>query len=114
MRAFAIDLLHMRPRTLAFVLGLSTATPASALSQPADARATAEDQFRRGRELMNKGDCKRALELFRASQSAEPGRGKLANIALCEEKLGLLVPALRHFQEVLPQLTGDERAGTVQ
>lgn len=105
----------MRPRTLLLAVTLSMATPATALAQPADTHALAEDQFRQGRELMKKQDYKRALELLLQSQGLEAGRGKLLNIGICEEELGLLVSAMRHFQELLPQLPDtDERVEFVK
>jgi hypothetical protein len=88
---------------------------APALAQPADSHAIAEEQFRQGREAMSRRDYKQALRFFRTSQGAEPGRGKLLNIALCEEHLGLSGSAWKHFQEVQAQLpTGDERAPIVK
>lgn len=87
---------------------LSLVVHAPVLAQPANARRMADEQFYRGRELATKGDCKRALGYFRTSHSLEPNRGKLINIALCEEQLGQIVSALRHFQEVLPQFPGDD------
>jgi hypothetical protein len=96
-------------------LTLLVATPSPALAQPKDAHARAEDQFRRGRELQTKKDYKRALDLFRESQALEPGRGKLLNMALCEQELGLFGSALKHFQELAPQLPPeDERVPIVK
>jgi hypothetical protein len=64
---------------------------------------------------MNRKDYKRALDLLRTSQGLEPGRGKLLNIALCEEQLGQLASAWKHFQEVAAQLPpGDDRAPIVK
>lgn len=98
------------------VVALALALPAPALAQPVPParHAQAEEQFKLGREAQTKGDCRRALELFRASHAAEPGRGKLVNIAICEKDVGLLASALRHFEEVLPQLKGDDRAPIVE
>lgn len=66
--------------------------------------ASADELFRRGREAMDRGDCPAALTLLRESHAAEPGRGKLLNIAICEEKTGQLATAERHFREVETQL----------
>src|SRR6185369_13126725 len=96
------------------VLALALAAPAPALAQP-DKHTQAEEQFHKAREAQTKGDYKKALELLRASQALEPGRGKLVNIAICEMELGLLGASVRHFEEVLPQLpAGDERLPIVQ
>lgn len=101
-------------RALVFALAVVGAAPASAQPSPAK-HAQAEDQFRQGREAQNKGDYRRALDLLEASQAIEPGRGKLVNIAICEVELKLLAHALRHLEEVLPQLkAGDERLPIVQ
>ncbi len=105
---------HPGPLALAAALALALAVPAPALAD-GDAHAQAEEQFRQAREAQNKGDFRRALDLLRASQAAEPGRGKLVNMAICEEKLGLVGSALRHLEEVLPQLqAGDERLPIVR
>jgi hypothetical protein len=89
--------------------------PAALHAQPADAHKAAEEAFKRARDAMKQGDCKRAIKFLRTSQSLEPGRGKEINIAICEEELGELITAMRHFQEVgrlLP--AGDERIGVVK
>lgn len=98
----------MRYRTWLLALTLSLSAPQSALAQPEDTHAAAEDLFRQGREALSRKDYKGALELFNKAQGIEPGRGKLINIALCEEELGQLTEAAQHFQEVLPQLTPDD------
>src|SRR5579864_5264379 len=103
----------MRLRTLLVASSLLASTPV--LAQPVDPHATAEEQFRQGREAAKRGDCKTALKFLRTSQAAEPGRGKLVNIAVCEEQLGLFGSAFKHFQEVQVQLeAGDDRAPIVK
>lgn len=100
----------MRYRPWLLVLTLSLGASQSALALPSDSHAAAEEQFRQGREALARSDYKAALGLFRRSQEIEPGRGKLLNLAICEEQLGLLTEANQHFQDVLAQLTpGDER-----
>jgi hypothetical protein len=96
-----------------FVLAAMLAAPAPALCQPAR-HAQAQEQFKQGREAQVRGDYRRALELFQASQAIEPGRGKLVNIAICEKELKLLGSALRHFEQVLPELHGDDRLPIVE
>ena len=99
-------------RTL--VLALALAAPAPALAQPAQ-HAQAEEQFQQGREAQKKGDYRRALDLLKASQALEPGRGKLLNMAICEVELKLFAGALRHLEEVRTLLqAGDERLPIVQ
>jgi hypothetical protein len=93
---------------------LFAATPRAAQAQPKGAHALAEEQFKQGREAMARGEIQRALELLEASQKAEPGRGKLLNIALCEEQLGKLKGALAKLEELGPQFpAGDDRAAIV-
>jgi hypothetical protein len=100
----------MRTRIWLLTVALSIGAPAAAFAQVVDAHAAADEEFRQGREAMKQGDYRRALKFLRTSHALEPGRGKLVNIAVCEEKVGLLASAERHYQEVLPQLTsGDER-----
>jgi hypothetical protein len=95
------------PGRILLAFTLTVAVPARGLAQTQSVHAVAKDQFDRAREAMDRGDYKAALDLLRASHAREPGRGKLLNMALCEEKLGLLGSAARHFEEVLPQLAGD-------
>jgi hypothetical protein len=91
--------------------------PGAALAQPADVadvHARAEEQFKQGIDARDKGDHRRALELFRSSHALEPGRGKVLNIALCEEQLGLFASAFKHFLEVKGQLEArDDRVPVV-
>lgn len=102
-----------------FGLSLSVAPQVQAQakknSTQADMSAQADEQFRRGREAQNRGDCQKALEYFRESHALKPGRGTLLNMGLCEKKLGQLAKALQHLEEVLPQLpAGDDRRGIVR
>ncbi len=101
----------MRTSILLSFLALSLASSAAALGQAVDA----DELFRQGREAMETGDHARALALLRASHAVAPGRGKLLNIALCEEKVGHLVAAaqmLREVREKLPE--GDDRLPIVE
>jgi hypothetical protein len=104
--------MRLRPWLVAALL--SFATPGLVFAQAPDVRATADDLFKQGREAMSRKDFKHALRLLRESHAADPGRGKLLNIALCEEELGLVASALHDFEEVLPQLEGDQRAAMVK
>jgi tetratricopeptide (TPR) repeat protein len=92
---------------LALALSLAS-VPALAAAPPTTAQAEAEAQFRKGRAAMDKGDYAAALELLKWSHAAEPGRGKLLNIAICEAKLGMVATALSHFRELAPQFPADD------
>lgn len=111
----------MRVFTSLLVLGLSLCTSPIVYAQPkknptqADISAQADEQFRRGREEQNRGNCQEALEYFRASHALKPQRGTLLNMGLCEKQLGQLAKALQHLEEVLPQLPqGDDRRDIVR
>src|SRR5690348_2865501 len=100
----------MRRRTCLLAVILLLGAPGRALAQPSDAHAQAEDYFRQGREALARGDHRTALRLFQVSHGLEPGRGKLINVAVCEERLGLYASALKHFQEARVNLpSGDDR-----
>jgi hypothetical protein len=103
----------MRPHSVVVAVLLSL--PAPAFAQNPDDHARGDEQFRRGREAMSQGDCRTALQLFRKSQALEPGRGKLLNMALCEEQVGLFAQAWKHLLEAQPQFPEeDERASIVK
>lgn len=90
------------------------AQPKPAKTQ-ADSNARADELFRKGRDEQDRGNCQKALELFRESHALKPGRGTLLNMGLCEKKLGQLGKALQHLEELLPQLpAGDERRDIVR
>jgi hypothetical protein len=90
-----------------------TARPAAALApSPSD---TSDDLFRRGRAAAQTGDCRTALPLFEQSQRLEPAVGTLLNLAVCEEKLGLLAAARAHLSQALALApTGDVRRALIQ
>lgn len=113
----------MHTRHLLWVLGLSLCITNVALAQSksgrpqpqADINARADEQFRKGREEQDRGNCQKALDHFRESHALKPGRGTLLNMGLCEKKLGQLAKALQHLEELLPQLpNGDERRQIVR
>ena len=105
----------MRVATALLAAALLVASPA--LAQAAGPRpppAKADEDFVNGRKAMEQGDYVTALRLFRESHARDPGRGKLLNIAICQEKLGLLWDALQNFKEVDPQISAtDERRAIV-
>lgn len=105
----------MRYHAFAIVTALALAAPDLALAQAPGVHAEAEAVFLHARDAMKGGRWEEALGLFRKSQAMEAGRGKLINMAICEQKLGRPGSALRHFQEVLPQLpSDDDRLGIVK
>jgi hypothetical protein len=103
----------MRSGSLVLILSLLLAVPAVASAEPAGIHAMADDYFRLAREAFTEKDYKHALELFRTSHGLEPGRGKLINIALCEDQVGQLVSALKHFREVAPQFPTEDERGSL-
>lgn len=84
---------------------------ASAAAQPPTAAAkAAQDRFRQGRAAFKEGHYHEALEHFRKSRELYPVPGTLLNLASCEEKLGLVASARRHFTEAAARLPeGDAR-----
>lgn len=108
-------------RSLLWTLTLSLCFANTAMAQSKDARpqadmnARADEQFRKGREEQDRGNCQKALEHFRESHALKPGRGTLLNMGLCEKKLGQLAKAMQHLEELLPQLpSGDDRRQIVR
>ncbi len=111
----------MHGRMFLGTLGLSLCLTSVAMAQSKGSRpqpdmsARADEQFRRGREEQDRGNCQKALEYFRESHALKPGRGTLLNMGLCEKKLGQLAKALEHLEELLPQLpSGDDRRQIVR
>jgi hypothetical protein len=103
----------MRFGSLVLTLSLLLAAPAAASAEPAGIHSMADDYFRLAREAFTEKDYKHALELFRTSHGLEPGRGKLINIALCEDQVGQLVSALKHFREVAPEFPTEDERGSL-
>jgi hypothetical protein len=114
----------MRARLAVLVAAAAISVAPTALAQAAPGKpaqaSQADDQeakkrdakakFIQGRDALNRGEYATALILFRTSQELYPSPGTLLNLALCEERLGLLGSALVHFQEVARLLPpGDER-----
>lgn len=103
----------MRFQTLLLLTALTLGAvnaPSAALAQSPDAHARAEQQFRQARKAMDAKDFRQAMTLLHESQELEARPSTLLNIAVCEEELGLLATAMRHFEEVVPQLKeGDAR-----
>jgi hypothetical protein len=90
---------------LAWVATLAIPAPARAQ----DATPIAEQLFRDGRALMERGKTDEACEKFSSSQSLSPALGTLLNLALCREAQGRSATAWSLFAEVesLAQRAGD-------
>jgi hypothetical protein len=82
---------------LALVLVASTTGPARAQSSEDTAAALA--LFREGKELMQQGEYRAAIEKFERSQTLVPNLGTRLNLAACYEKLGKLASAWSHYRE---------------
>ena len=83
------------------------AWPARAAAQPRDP-AAAEAVFERARQAMERGETKRACDLFAESNRLDPAPGALFNLANCFEKLGKLASAWEAFRSVSESLPGDD------
>jgi hypothetical protein len=99
----------MRRRIWLATLGALVLASSSALGQPSTGskaanKAAADALFRQGREAFDKGDYARACPKFAESQTVDPAPGTLLNLALCEERMGKLVSARKHLEELVPQL----------
>ncbi|UQA61183.1 tetratricopeptide repeat protein [Polyangium aurulentum] len=66
-----------------------------------------------GRQAAKNGDHERALELFRQSHALEPAPGTLLNIADCEERLGKLSEARKHYAELIEELPSTDERRTI-
>ena len=73
-------------------LWLLAATPAIA--------DRAEDEFKRGRELMKAERYAEACALFESSDALDPQDGTRFNLAQCREKLGKFASALRLYRQL--------------
>jgi hypothetical protein len=71
--------------------------------------AAAKAKFDAGQAEVGKGNLKRARALFLASKELAPTSGAFLNLADCEEKLGRLADASRHYQEALGLLKISDR-----
>jgi hypothetical protein len=78
------------------VLAVLLAWSGDAFGQRAEAAAA----FRRGRELMAKGDTAAACREFETSMKLDPENGTLYNLAVCHEALGKLASAWTELREL--------------
>lgn len=106
-RPLALTIMKAFTATLIFVL---SATHAGRLH--AEELTTAEQSFREGREAMLSEDYVRAERAFEASLRAEISAAALLNLAVSEERLGHLLSARSHLEQMLGLLDAkDERHG---
>jgi len=89
-------------RTWLLLAALSLLPATEALAAAPD--EIAKEEFRQGRDAFKQGDYKTALPHFRKSQELFPQLGTLLNLASCEEKLGMVSSARKHFEQALTQL----------
>jgi hypothetical protein len=87
------------------VIGLMLVLARSASAQKAEADAA----FRRGRELMAKGDTAAACTEFETSMRLEALNGTLYNLALCHEQLGKIASAWTEFKTLADSDTNAAR-----
>lgn len=87
-----------------FAVGLFILAPSAAYAQQVNRAEAAKQLFLRGREATKRNDCQSAIPLFRESYNLSPKPGTLLNLAECEEKLGMVADASKHFQDLLAQL----------
>jgi hypothetical protein len=89
---------------IALVFLFSSAALADEPSRAGEAAATARALFRAGRADVEAGRWADALDKFQESYSLEPAMGTLLNLAQCEEQLGRIAAAWKHYQEVAERL----------
>lgn len=88
---------------------LSLGLPTAASAQPSDPSAIqrGKEKFDAGQEALRQGDTGKALALFKESLDLNVTTGALLNVAYCEEKLGLLASAEKHYRAALGLLPDD-------
>lgn len=88
-----------RPKWIALAAAISLSLSFPSFGQPTDAdRAAAKAAFEEGLELEKKGDYSAALAKFQKVGEFKMTPHVRFHIALCDEKLGHLVAALRGFE----------------
>ena len=78
---------------------LSLAASSAAGSARADDPSEALDQLKQGFALKEQDKCADAMPHFERSYQLDPRPKALLNMADCEQRLGKLVTARRHFTE---------------
>lgn len=105
-----------RPLLLALFVAVASIRAGSAHADPDPARpdtprdpAAADALFWEGRAAADAGDYRLACDKFRQSQRLDPSAGTLFNLAHCEDKLGRVASASRHYREASAQMKDDDR-----
>jgi hypothetical protein len=80
-----------------------------ALTATAAAEPTADDYFKRGRELLKSHQYADACAQFEHSQQLDPALGTLYNIAQCDAEIGKLATALAAYHDVIAHDTNATR-----
>jgi len=70
---------------------------------------SADDYFKRGRELLKTGKFREACEQFEKSQAIDPALGTLYNIAQCDAEIGKLAGAIAAYKDVIAHDTNPAR-----
>jgi hypothetical protein len=92
-------------RSIPVVAGIAALWASTALAQPSDSVAAAEQLFEQARQLFDQGDYVAACPRFEASLKLDPALGTLLNLATCYEKLGKTASAWGHYREVIALAT---------
>ncbi len=74
---------------------------------------TADTLFWEGRRAADAGDLATACSKFTESLALERAAGTLFNLALCEDRKGLVASAARHYQEAANRMKGDDQRAAV-
>lgn len=85
------------PLCIVVVTTLASSMPAYAQAHPDEA---ARDELKKGYELKIAGHCEEALPHLQASVRLDPQMKAFANLADCEDSLGKLIDASKHWQQV--------------
>lgn len=93
---------------MATCLLLCAAASPAAADPPSPASETADSLFWEGRRAADAGDFATACEKFAASLALERLAGAVFNLAHCEEKLGRVASAWRHYNEAVARMKDDD------
>jgi hypothetical protein len=88
------------------LLSSTLAVTSSARADPPSPDA-ARAYFDRAHAAVQRGDCAAAVPDLAQSQRLDPAWGTLLNLAYCEEQLGLIADAWRHWGDALALLPPD-------
>ncbi len=94
---------------MTFAAMLWTWTAPARAEPSATERATAQELFDQGRELMQAGNYREACPKFEQSQRLDPGGGTLLNLAVCHEKEGRIATAWGELHDALSVARRDGR-----